>query len=176
MDIQVLPTEGLTTPEVATVRGLLSAAFGERFSDDDWDHAVGGRHIVARTGEGIVGHAAVVPRRLWIADRGFDAGYVEAVATRPDLQRRGVATQLTTIVDEVVRAGHEIGALSTGAPTLYERLGWRRWKGASYVRRATTLDRSADEDDGIMVLLFGPSNDVDVTADIVCAERRGDDW
>ena len=45
-----LATPELTQPEIEIIRSLLVAAFGsdeeERFTDDDWDHALGGVHFV----------------------------------------------------------------------------------------------------------------------------------
>ncbi len=61
-----LSTDGLTPPEIAAIRELLIAAFGtdeeERFTDDDWEHAVGGLHFVLDVGGEIVTHASVVER------------------------------------------------------------------------------------------------------------------
>jgi aminoglycoside 2'-N-acetyltransferase I len=71
---------------------LWHAAFGGGFSAEDADHAFGGVHVVARDGERLAAHASVVPRSLRIGDREIDAGYVEAAATAPSDQGRGLGT------------------------------------------------------------------------------------
>ena len=80
-------------------------------------------------------------------------------------------------VSERLRNGSfEMGALSTGRPGFYTRLGWERWRGPTFVRRGSQSCRTEDEDDGVMVLRFGPSAAIDLTASISCESRRGDDW
>jgi hypothetical protein len=79
-------------------------------------------------------------------------------------------------VAEVVRREFQLGALSTGAPAFYERLGWERWHGPTYVRDGARVVRTPEEDDGVMVLRFGPSAGLDLTTIISCAARTGDDW
>ncbi len=44
------------------------------------------------------------------------------------------------------------------------------------MRTGGQLVRTEDEDDGIMVLRFGPSQEADLTAPISCDSRPGDDW
>ena len=66
-----LATSELTAGEVREIRALMDVAFGsegeeERFSDDDWQHALGGVHFVLELDGEIVAHAAVVERRLFV--------------------------------------------------------------------------------------------------------------
>lgn len=51
-----------------------------------------------------------------------------------------------------------------------------RWGGPTFVRGAGGLVRTPDEDDGVMVLLHGPSAGVGLAAAISCEARPGDDW
>ena len=125
----------------------------------------------------VVAHASVVPRDLVAGDRPFAAGYVEAVATLPSEQGTGLGSRVMTELGRVLRERHTLGALSTGAHAFYGRLGWERWRGPTYVRTSGgTLTRTEDEDDGIMVLRFGPSADLDLTLPICCDDRPGDAW
>ncbi len=62
----------------------------------------------------------------------------------------------------------DLGALSTGRHRFYERLGWERWHGPTFVRREHDVVRTKEEDDGVMVLRFGPSRDIDLGATISC--------
>ena len=59
----------------------MDSAFGPRFDDNDWAHALGGLHVVGAVGGTLVSHASLVPRVLAIDTRPVPAGYVEAVAT-----------------------------------------------------------------------------------------------
>ena len=132
--------------------------------------------MLVTDGGALVAHAAVVPRRLEVGDRAVEAGYVEAVATAPARQGEGLGTLAMVEVDRLLRRDHEMGALSTGASRFYERLGWERWRGPTFVRRGAEVVRTPDEDDGIMVLRFGPTATLDLTAPIACEARAGDDW
>ncbi len=77
---------------------------------------------------------------------------------------------------QLIRAEFDIGALSTSAHPFYEGHGWERWQGPTYVRRGAQLVRTPDEDAGIMVLRFGPSQNVSRAAGISCTARVGADW
>ncbi len=170
-----------TTPEASTallteIRRLLDEAFEGEFSDEDWDHTVGGWHVVVSDGGRVVAHAAVVARTIEIDGRPFRAGYVEGVATAPRRQGRGLGSLAMAEVADVVRVGFEMGALSTGRHRFYARLGWERWRGPTFVRDGSEAIRTEEEDDGVMVLRYGPSAGVDLTSPISCPARAGDDW
>jgi aminoglycoside 2'-N-acetyltransferase I len=175
-ELRLAPTAALGEPLLREIRALLDAAFGERFSDDDWAHGLGGWHAVLSERGVVVAHASVVPRVLEVAGRPFRTGYVEAVGTRPDRQGQGLGTQVSQEVTSLVRDRYELGALSTGAHHFYARLGWERWRGPTYVRHGEDLVRTEDEDDGVMVLRTGPSAGLDLAAAISCETRPGDDW
>jgi len=175
IDVRVIDSADAPGPLLAEIRQVLVAAFAD-FSAADWDHALGGRHVVAVDDEAVVAHAAVVERTIHVADRAFRAGYVEGVAARPDRQHQGLGALVMVEASSLVRDEFELGVLSTGSHGFYERLGWERWRGPSYVRAGAVLERTPDEDDGIMVLRVGPSRDVDLTAPISCDRRPGDDW
>ena len=157
-------------------RPLLDEAFGGRFADTDWEHALGGWHVLVTDGGTLVAHAAVVPRDLHVDGRPVDAGFVEAVATTPARQGEGLGTLALREVDRLLRRHHQLGALSTGAHGFYERLGWERWLGPTFVRTGEGAVRTPDEDDGIMVLRFGSTATVDLGAPLTCEARAGDDW
>ncbi len=110
--VRRLATIELTAIEIVAIRSIMDDAFGpdedERFTDDDWDHALGGVHFVLDVDGDIVTHAAVVERSLWVADRPLRTGYVEAVATAPAHQGAGhgtlVMTDVTGLDQRAVRA------------------------------------------------------------------------
>jgi aminoglycoside 2'-N-acetyltransferase I len=175
--VRIVDTRNLSAAELEATRRLLDAAFAGDFSDEDWDHARGGWHALIEDSSSVLGHASVVPRRLIVAGAALHTGYVEAVAVRPDLQRRGLGTALMSAITDLVRERFELGALSTGEWSFYARLGWERWRGPTFIRLADgTLRRSPGEDDAVMVLRTGRSQELDLSAAIACDERSGDSW
>jgi aminoglycoside 2'-N-acetyltransferase I len=158
----------------------MTAAFGsdeeERFTDDDWDHAVGGVHFVLGLNGAIIAHASVVERELHIEERPVRAGYVEAVATAPDRQGEGFGSLVMEDVTGYIRQRFELGALGTGRHRFYERLGWQRWTGPSSVRTPDGLRPTPDDDGFILVLRTPSSPPFDRAVPISCEWRPGDDW
>ena len=174
-------TGELSAVDTAAVRGLLDTAFGddpeEGFTEDDWQHALGGLHLIAELEGRIVGHASVVSRTLWVGDRPIRTGYVEAVATEPSSQGLGIGTALMREAGAHIEDGYGLGALGTGAHHFYERLGWRAWQGPAFVRAPDGERRTPDED-GYILVLETPSTPqpLDFHAPIACDWRDGDVW
>ncbi len=143
------------------LRRLLDEAFAGEFTDDDFDHALGGVHAAAYEDEALVGHASVVPRAFVLDGRPLRCGYVEAVAVGERHRRRGVASALMDALEPVIRREHDFGALSSTeqAMPFYEGRGWRRWQG-----------RLLPVDDVVYVLGVEPCGELE-------ADRRaGDIW
>ena len=175
-----MATRELAGAEIATIRGILVAAFGndeeERFTDDDWEHGLGGTHFVLDLDGEIVAHASVVERDIHVADRPLRTGYVEAVATAPDRQGAGLGSLLIGDVTAYIREEFEFGALGTGRHRFYERLGWVTWTGPAFVRTPDGPRRTPDEEGYILVLLTPSSPPLDLAAPISCDWRPGDVW
>jgi aminoglycoside 2'-N-acetyltransferase I len=171
-DVDVVPTDELGDERLERIRALLLDAFAGDFSPEDWEHTLGGWHVLV----GAEAHAAVVARTIEVGGRPVRAGYVEGVATAPARQGHGLGTRVMRRVGELVRERFDLGVLSTDSPDFYGRLGWERWRGPSYVRHGDRLVRTEDEDEGIMVLRSGPTARLDLTRSIACHSRPGDDW
>jgi aminoglycoside 2'-N-acetyltransferase I len=172
-------TSELTPREIATLRRMMTAAFEHKhstFDDADWEHAVGGIHVLVEGGGEILSHGSVVERRLELGGLLVTSGYVEAVATWPDHQHRGYGTLVMREIADLIRAGYAIGALSTGVEGFYERLGWERWLGSTAVRTPRGVEKTPDDDGAIMILRTPTSPPLDVNAPIVCDWREGDVW
>ena len=102
----------LAADELAEIRALLGAAFMDDFSDDDWDHGLGGVHALLRDGEGtLVAHGSVVQRRLLHAGRSYRIGYVEAVAVRAGRRRQGLGSLIMAALEGVIDGAYRAGAL-----------------------------------------------------------------
>lgn len=178
--VRRLATADLTAEEVGRIRVILDGAFGtdedERFTEADWDHAVGGVHFVLDLDGEIVAHASVVEREIRVGDRPLATGYVEAVATATDHQGHGHGSRLMIEVTAWIHEHFELGALGTGRHHFYERLGWQTWAGPSWVRAPDGPRRTPDEDGYILVLRTGSSPSFEPTEPISCDWRPGDVW
>ena len=176
--IRVAPSAALSTDEWSTLTALCEAAFSEPWGDY-WESIGPGIHVLAEhEGRGIVAHAAIVDRLLYPGEATLRAGYVEAVAVWPDLQRSGLGTQVMDVIDRMIDERYELGGLGTGSHDFYRRLGWVVWRGSTWIReRDGRLERSPDEDGAIMVRLT-PSTPagLDLTSPIAVDWRPGEVW
>lgn len=175
--VRICRSDALTAGDRLALRALLDAAFAGEFADEDWAHALGGTHAIAEADGGIVAHASVVPRALDAGGTILHAGYVEAVAVLPSRQRTGLGTAVMRALDPIIARDYEIGALSTGEWHFYERLGWARWHGPTWVRHADgRRERTPDDDDSIMILPTPATPTLDRAWPLTCAKRSGDSW
>ena len=177
--IRSVTTAELSEAEIAAVRLILRDAFagdGEGFTDDDWAHALGGRHFLVEQAGTIVAHASVVDRKLHAGALPIRAGYVEAVATRPASQHQGHGSRLMEVVNNHIRATYPLGALSAAEPQVYARLGWEPWLGPTAVRTAEGEVRTPEDDGDIMILMTPSSPPLDRRATLSCPWRPGDVW
>jgi aminoglycoside 2'-N-acetyltransferase I len=175
--IRHVQTATLSSAELAEIRALMTAAFGPRFDDDDWAHALGGHHLLGYDEEKLVAHAAVVGRTIHIGLVPVQAGYVEAVAVHPEHQGKGYGYQVMEAASDIILEHFEFGALSVGgeaARRLYRKLGWSVWEGPTYVDGPNGRERTEEDDGGVMVL--APLEAIDVRVQIVCDWRPGDVW
>jgi aminoglycoside 2'-N-acetyltransferase I len=174
--VRTATTSALDAAALAELRRFLDEAFAGAFSDDDWEHALGGVHVLGREAGALVAHASVVERRLSLDGRALRAGYVEAVAVRADRRRRGYGRTVMEAIGEMLVGPYELGALSAGgdAARLYRSLGWRRWEGRTWVDGPDGLERTPEDDDGVHVLPL--ATEPVLTGDLVCDWRAGDVW
>jgi aminoglycoside 2'-N-acetyltransferase I len=118
----------------------------------------------------------VVPRVLEVDGRPVRTGYVEAVAVLPEWQGRGIASSIMTAAAHHIRERYELGALGTGQPAFYKRLGWRVWHGPTWIRTPEGPIRSEGEDGGILVLETPATPPITRREAISCEWRPGDAW
>lgn len=177
VDLVVVGSDQIDAATRAALRTLWDRAFGDRFSDDDADHAYGGVHVLAHDGDRLVGHASAVPRRIRFGEQPWrTVGYVEAVATDPDRQGEGVGRRTMERLRGEISSRWPVALLSTGRATgFYERLGWERWQGLSCTRTATGVVPDG-EHGGLMILRLDPSVVLDLSVTVTCEDRPGDAW
>lgn len=155
-------------------------AFDGTFTDADWEHALGGMHAVICQRGALIGHAAVVQRRLLYGDTALRCGYVEGVAVREDHRGQGLGAALMDAAEQVIRGGYHLGALSAsdlGRP-LYAARGWLPWEGPTSVLAPEGRTRTPDDDGSLLVLPaeLPAAVTLDPGAPIACDWRDGDVW
>jgi aminoglycoside 2'-N-acetyltransferase I len=178
--ITSVPTADLTPSQINEIRDLMFAAFADDehggFTEEDWQHAIGGIHFILDVDRRIVCHASVVERELHVGGRPLKTGYVEAVATAPSEQRRGYGSAVMRAVNEHISRFYELGALGTGSQPFYERLGWQIWRGPTLVRAPGGDERTPEEDGYILVFATPTTPPIDLDLAISCEWRAGDVW
>lgn len=173
--VEVAHTGHLPPDVLAQARALLDAAFAGEMTDDDWEHCLGGLHALAWHGGELAGHAALVQRRLLLAGRVLRTGYVEGVAVRADLRRRGYGDALMAPLEQVARRAYDVAALATtdeGAG-FYAARGWLPWLGPTSALTPDGVVRTPEDDDCVLVL---PGPYLDRSAALTCDWREGDPW
>ena len=180
LTVKRVDTKYLTTPRIDEIKALMLAAFAEDehggFTEEDWQHSIGGIHFLLEVEGRIATHASVVERELHVAGTPLRVGYVEAVATTPDLQRRGFGSAVMREVNGYIGGSFELGALGTGSQRFYERLGWQIWRGPTLVRAPGGDKRTPEEDGYILVITTPATPPLDLNAPISCDWREGDVW
>jgi aminoglycoside 2'-N-acetyltransferase I len=176
VDLRIAHTADLDASTRAAARALLDEAFQGDFSDDDWEHALGGIHaLVWECGE-LIAHASLVQRRLLHGGRALRAGYVEAVGVRPDRRGRRHGGTVMEALERVLRGAYELGALSATEDGLgfYAARGWKRWRGPTSALTPTGIARTEDDDGSVHVLPLTVALDLD--GELTCDWRDGELW
>ncbi|MGK5499823.1 GNAT family N-acetyltransferase [Streptomyces sp. URMC 125] len=174
--VHLVHTADLDAATRAAARSLLTEVFEGDFGEDDWEHSLGGVHALVREGPELVGHAALVQRRLLHGGRALRTGYVEGVGVRADRRRRGYGAAMMAELERVVRGAYDLGALGSSDEGLafYASRGWRRWLGPTSVLTPAGAVRT-EEDDGC-VLVLPVAAGLDPRGQLVCDWREGDVW
>ena len=175
-DVRSAHTAYLQPADLAAARALLDDVFAGEMTDADWEHALGGIHALAWEGDVLVGHAAVIQRRLWLGGRALRTGYVEGVGVRAKRRGQGIGAALMDAVELVVRGAYDLGALGTTemARGFYEARGWTLWQGPSSALTPRGIERTPDDDGAIYVLPAAAQ--LDLTSEIACDWRDADVW
>ncbi|MGW2052600.1 GNAT family N-acetyltransferase [Streptomyces sp. NPDC001840] len=122
----------LDPADLAGIRALMDEAFRGGFTDEDWDHGLGGVHAYVRAPDGtFLAHGSVIQRRVLYGGRSYRVGFVEAVAVRPDHHRQGLGGRVMAALERVIDGAYELGALSASddGERLYRARGWHQWQG-----------------------------------------------
>jgi aminoglycoside 2'-N-acetyltransferase I len=174
LSIEVADSRAISMSTLRGIADLCTEAYREDFTG-----AFGllgpGVHVIARADGRIVSHAMWVVRELHAGTRPpFRTAYVEAVATRPLLQRRGFATEVLRRLAREIR-DYDLGALSPSDDRYYARLGWESWRGPLSIRTGAGLEATPDET--VMILRTGRTPpDLDLDEPLSAEWRAGELW
>lgn len=140
----------LAPAERAGARALMDAAFDGGFSDEDWEHGLGGVHAFVTAPDGtFLAHGSVIQRRVLYEGRSYRVGYVEAVAVRPGHHRQGLGGRVMAALERVIDGAYHLGALSASddGARLYRSRGWHLWRGTIETLTPSGAVRLPEEED-----------------------------
>ncbi len=100
--------------------------------------------------------------------------YVEAVATHPDFQHRGFASEIMRKVVEEIQ-DFDIAGLAPFRVDYYARLGWELWRGPMFERTESGLVASPPEE-RVMIYRLPKTPALDLDAPISVEWRTGEVW
>jgi aminoglycoside 2'-N-acetyltransferase I len=175
-DLLTAHTSALDPRTLEAARSLLLDVFESDFQDHDWEHALGGIHaLVVENGE-VIGHAAVVQRRLLLAGRALRTGYVEGVAVRADRRRRGHGAAMMEALEHVICSAYDIGALaaSDAGKPFYAARGWTLWRGPLSALKPSGVERS--KPGSLAVHVFDRKASLNPESELTCDWRDGELW
>ncbi|MGE2713011.1 GNAT family N-acetyltransferase [Mycolicibacterium litorale] len=178
---RLVHTSDLDTETREGARRMVADAFRGDFTDEDWEHALGGMHALICSHGALIAHAAVVQRRLLYRDAVLRCGYIEAVAVREDLRRQGLGSAVMDACEQVLRGAYQLGALATSemARPMYRARGWRPWLGPTSVLAPGGRIRTPEDDGSVYVFPVAHAlgvPDLDTTGELTCDWRLGDVW
>ena len=178
LSVVVLPTAALTAATREAIVALCTRAFAHDSTHDFttlFDFVIDSMHVLAREHDLLVGHACWAIR--WLQPEGLPplrTAYVDAVATEPACQGRGIGTAVMQRFAQEA-AGCQLNALSSEqAVGFYERLGWERWRGPTAVRTPQGLQPTPDD---IVLIRRTPTTPaLDLTTRLIADDRGGPPW
>ena len=171
--ISVVSAEELSQPEREQIVRLCSEAFDEDFGNM-FRLLPGATHILARVEGELAGHACWVTRWLQPGSlKPLRTAYVEAVATSPSRQGKGLGSFVMQRISEEIDE-YELGALSPARVPFYERLGWEMWRGPTAIRTQEGLLPTPGEE--VMVLRTPRTPALDTSTLIAAEWREGELW
>ncbi|MCF2530289.1 GNAT family N-acetyltransferase [Yinghuangia soli] len=175
-ELRIAHTADFEPHELALARKLLDDVFEGDMSDEDWEHCLGGLQALLWEDGELVGHAALVQRRMLLGGRALRCGYVEGVGVRADRRRRGHAGTMMAGLERAVERAYDLGVLSASdeAVPFYLSRGWLPWQGPTSALTPEGLVATPDEDDSVYV--FGSGGPADRTAPLAADWRDGDVW
>lgn len=145
---RILPRRRMPPTLYVEAVALCSEAYEEDYAAQMDEHGADSVHLLGFENGGLVTHALWVPCSVE-AGTGtpMRAACVEALATRPARQGRGLGSAATRrLVEEIATAGFDLAVLWASNIGWYTRLGWERWRGPVSQRRDGIIEPLPDDD------------------------------
>jgi aminoglycoside 2'-N-acetyltransferase I len=177
IELRVVHTADLDADTLNAARALLDDVFvDDPLTEQDWEHCQGGLHALLWHDTELIGHAAVVQRRLLHGGRALRAGYVEGVGVRADHRQRGHGGALMAELERIIHGAYDLGALGSTdeAIDFYTGRGWQRWQGPTSALTPAGIVRTKAADDYVLVL--AATQPLAVTGGLTCDWRDGEVW
>ncbi|MEU9210328.1 GNAT family N-acetyltransferase [Streptomyces sp. NPDC048415] len=173
--LRTVHTADLTPAELRAARELLDAAFGGDFSEEDWDHGLGGLHVLVHDERGLAAHGSVIQRRVLHRGRSLRVGYVEAVGVRADVRRSGLGGRVMAEAERIIEGAYALGALSASeeGAALYAGRGWQSWPGRICALGPAGVVRLPEEE-GTTFVRPASAGSLDPAYELVFDWREGD--
>ncbi len=134
-----------------------------------------GLHVLATATGRLVGHAVVTTRWLQPGTSPLlRTAYVDAVATSPRHQGRGIGSAVVRYLATVI-ADYEIACLETDRQRFYRNLGWEEWRGPLGGRSRHGLIPTPDQT-GIMILRLPATPRLDLDAPLTIEANQWRIW
>lgn len=172
---QIIPGDALSAAEKAEVIALCDRAYGEPIASY-YAQLRAPVHIIGRVDGVVVTHGLWVTRWLQAGDGPLlRTAYVELVATDPARAGRGHASAVMRRLAQEFDA-FELAALcpSDAAASLYERVGWRYWRGPLSIRHGDRTIPTPEE--RVMLLSLPRTPALDFDAPLSAEWREGELW
>ena len=171
--LEVVGVDDLSPADRSAIIRLCADAFEEDFTPL-FQYLPDSTHVLARLDGELVSHACWVTRSLQPGElRPLRTAYVEAVATAPPHQGRGYGSAVMRRLAAAI-GDYELGGLSTGRFSFYERLGWERWPGPLAIRTQHGLLHTPGE--RVLILRLPRTPPLDLHALLTAEWRPGELW
>jgi aminoglycoside 2'-N-acetyltransferase I len=171
--IEIVKAADLTTDARAAIVEMCNRAYEEDLAPlfATFHDAT---HLLGFEESALVSHAMWVTRWLQPGNGPLlRTAYVEMVATDPDFQGRGFASEIMRHL-AVAITDFDLGGLSPAETSLYTRLGWRFWRGPLAIRTGQTMIPTPEEQ--IMILLLPKTPALELDAPLSAEWRDGELW
>jgi GNAT superfamily N-acetyltransferase len=173
--LQVLDSTSLPHDLRRRIAALCKAAYGEDLGELLATFGPS-THVLGMLGDRLVSHAMWVTR--WLqpgAAAPLETAYVEVVATHPEHQGRGYATNVMRRLAAEIPDVYQLAALCPATPGLYARLGWRFWRGPLSIRMPSGHHLATPEE-RVMVLELAGRPALNVDHPLSAEWREGEVW
>ncbi len=128
--LEIVPRRELARDIYRELTALCGEAYEEDFSELMAGYGEDAVHVIGFDGGTLASHGLWVPCRARAGERDLLSASVEALATRPSHQGRGLGSAvLRRIVEETAGRGFELCVLWAFDARWYERRGWALWRG-----------------------------------------------